>query len=52
LSFLRPSDSAPLSVPRTLGNIYGEGARSAITSLTLFAGFASNYLLALERLFR
>ena len=36
----------------TLGNIYGEGARSAITSLTLFAGFASNYLLALERLFR
>jgi hypothetical protein len=25
----------------TLGNIYGESARSAITSLTLFAGFAS-----------
>ena len=25
----------------TLGSIYGEGARSAITSLTLFAGFAS-----------
>ena len=25
----------------TLGRIYGEGARSAITSLTLFAGFAS-----------
>jgi MFS family permease len=25
----------------TLGNIYGENARSAITSLTLFAGFAS-----------
>jgi MFS family permease len=25
----------------TLGSVYGEGARSAITSLTLFAGFAS-----------
>ena len=25
----------------TLGSIYGEGARTAITSLTLFAGFAS-----------
>jgi hypothetical protein len=25
----------------TRGNIYGDNARSAITSLTLFAGFAS-----------